>query len=104
MGRQIIWTPEALELLEGIFNYWEVRNGSKTYALKLNVLFQNCLEQVCKYPESGRSAKYQNVHYRIVKDYFIYYTFTDKEVEVLSLSEMRRDPEYIKSSLKRKDF
>ena len=101
MGRQIIWSPEALELLEGILKYWEDRNGSKTYSLKLNRLVQDCLKQISKYPESGRIAKYQNVHYRIVRDYFIYYTYTEKEIEVLSLCDMRRDPEYIKSLVDR---
>jgi len=101
MGRQVIWSPEALELLEGILTYWEKRNGSKTYSLKLNKLVQDCLKQVSKYPKSGRSAKYKTVHYRIIRDYFIYYTFTDKEIIVLSLCDMRRDPEYIKSLLER---
>lgn len=46
----------------------------KKYSLKLNKYFQDVLRQVSKYPESGRVTKYQNVNYRIVKDYFIYYT------------------------------
>jgi toxin YoeB len=95
MGRQIIWSPEASDLLVGILTYWEERNGSQTYSLKLNRLFQECLKQVAKYPESGRKSKYQYVHYRIVRDYYIYYYYDDKSIEVLSLTDMRRDPDYI---------
>jgi len=99
MEREVIWSLEALELLEGILTYWEVRNGSKKYSLKLNKYFQDVLRQVSKYPESGRVTKYQNVNYRIVKDYFIYYTYNDKAIEVLSLCDMRRDPDSIRSLL-----
>lgn len=99
MGRKIIWSTEALELLEGILTYWEQRNRSKTYSLKLNRLFQECLKQVSKYPKSGKKTKHHNVHYRIVRDYLIYYSFTDLEIKVLSICDMRRDPEYIKSLL-----
>jgi len=95
MEREIIWSLEALELLEGILTYWEERNGSKKYSLKLNKYFQDVLRQVSIYPESGRVTKYQSVNYRIVKDYFIYNTYNDKTIEVLSC-DMRRDPDYIK--------
>ncbi|GLR17919.1 type II toxin-antitoxin system RelE/ParE family toxin [Portibacter lacus] len=101
MVREIIWSPEALELLEGILTYWEERNGSKKYSLNLNKYFQDVLRQVSKYPESGRVTKYRDVYYRIVKDYFIYYAYNEEVIEVLSLCDMRRDPDYIKSLLDR---
>lgn len=99
MGRQVIWSPEAADLLEGILMYWEERNGSQTYSLKLNRLIQKCLNQVSKHPESGRKSKYQSVLYRIVRDYFIYYQYDEYFIEVLSIVDMRRDTEHIKSIL-----
>jgi hypothetical protein len=66
MGRQIIWSTEALELLEGILIYWEERNGSQTYSLKLYRLFQDCLKQVPKYPESGSKSMHKEVYYSVV--------------------------------------
>ncbi|MDA8692705.1 type II toxin-antitoxin system RelE/ParE family toxin [Saprospiraceae bacterium] len=101
MDREITWSPEALELLEGILTYWEERNGSKNYSIKLNKYFQDVLRQGSKYPESGRATRYQNVNYRIVKDYFIYYVYSDSSIEVISLCDMRRNPDYIKSLLDR---
>jgi len=73
----------------------------KKYSLKLNKCFQDVLRQVSKYPDSGRMSKYQDVNYRIVKDYFIYYAYNGEVIEVLSICDMRRDPDYIKSLLDR---
>jgi len=43
MALKIIWTRNAIEHLEDILNYWEVRNGSSSYSIKLYKLFQDGL-------------------------------------------------------------
>ncbi len=100
MGRKIIWSKEALDLLEGILTYWEQRNGSKRYSLKLSKLFQDILKQTATFPEAGKQTDTKNVRYRIVKDYFIYYKYSNTKIEIVSICDMRRDPKYIKSLLK----
>jgi hypothetical protein len=42
MVLKIIWTRNAIEHLEDILNYWEVRNGTNSYSIK-KILF--CLLQ-----------------------------------------------------------
>lgn len=100
MVREIVWSPRAQELLKEILDYWEERNGSATYSRKLFKLFENALAILAKLPEIGRQTEQRNVRYKIFRDYFLYYTYDDMELKVIALSDMRRNPKYIKSLLK----
>ncbi len=100
MGRRIVWSKEARDLFKGILTYWENRNGSKKYSLKLSKLLQDDIQQISTFPETGRLTDNKKVRYRIVRDYHIYYTYTNTEIEIISICDMRRDPKYIKSLLK----
>lgn len=44
MALKIIWTRNALEHLEDILNYWELRNRTNSYSNKLYKLFQKGLD------------------------------------------------------------
>ena len=100
MVRQIVWSPRAQVLLKKILDYWEVRNGTSTYSKKLFKLFENALFSLAKMPESGSLTENKKIRYKIVRDYFLYYTFDDTELKVIAVSDMRRNPKYIKSLLK----
>ncbi len=100
MVREIVWSPRAQVLLKKILDYWEDRNGTSTYSKKLFKLFENALFSLAKMPESGSLTENKKIRYKIVRDYFLYYTFDDKELKVIAVSDMRRNPKYIKSILK----
>ena len=53
MALKIIWTRNSIEHLEDILNYWEVRNGTNSYAIKLYKFFQNGLDVLSRYPATG---------------------------------------------------
>ena len=76
MALKIIWTKNALEHLEDILNYWELRNGTNSYSIKLYKLFQNGLDLLSRYPTSG--------------------TKTNNELTVLGIVDMRRNPKFIR--------
>jgi toxin YoeB len=94
---QINWTVKALDHLDNILNYWEERNGTRTYSNKLHVIFQEALEVLSRYPDSGRQTNNLFLKKKSVKDYFIYYAFDDNNLTVLGISYMGRGPEYLKS-------
>ncbi len=100
MVRQIVWSPRAQVLLKKILDYWVDRNDTSTYSKKLFKLFENALFSLAKMPESGSPTENKNIRYKIVRDYFLYYTFDDSELKVVAVSDMRRNPKYIKSLLK----
>ncbi len=97
MARQVVWSPKAIEQLENILNYWQKRNGTKTYSKKLYNLFQQSLTRLSKYPDLGRQTTNLTIKFIIVKDYYLYYSFDASELKVVALCDMRRNPNYINS-------
>ena len=97
MALQIDWTDKAQDQLKDILIYWEERNGSRTYSNKLYNIFQETLEILSRYPDSGRQTNNLFLKKKSVRDYFIYYTFNDSNLTVIGISYMGRDPIYLKS-------
>ena len=71
MALKIIWTRNAIEHLEDILNYWEVRNGSSSYSIKLYKLFQDGLNLLSRYPTSGTNTTNDLIRKKTIRDYFV---------------------------------
>ena len=99
MELAIKWSSRAEFKFDDILTYWNERNGSQRYSQKLIILVNKSIEKLTKYPESGQSTDNPFVRYKIVKDYFLYYSFDETTLFVVDICDMRRDPEYIKSLL-----
>lgn len=96
MALKIEWSKNAEEHLTEILDYWEERNGTDTYSVKLFNLFQMELEGLTFYPEVGRLTDNHRVRKKIIKNYFLYYSFDDKILKVLAVVDMRRNPKFIR--------
>jgi len=96
MALKLEWTERAILHLEEILHYWEDRNASKTYSLKLYSWIQTSLEILSHYPHSGNRTDNIRLRKKIVKDYCLYYTFDPKTLTIIGIIDMRRDPEYLK--------
>ncbi len=57
MAKKIIWSKLALQDKFEILDYWEERNKSKTYSIKLNRIFNANVKIVCDFPMIGRNPK-----------------------------------------------
>ncbi len=95
MALQIEWTPDAKAHLSEILEYWIERNGTSTYSQKLYESVKNVLTVLSKYPESGHATERQGIRSKIIKDYFIFYTFDNKILSVIGFCDMRRSPDLI---------
>jgi plasmid stabilization system protein ParE len=73
MALQVIWTQEAERQFSEILKYWIERNGSNSYAIKLNRIVGKSLSILTRYPESGRITEKEGVGVKFLKNYFIYY-------------------------------
>jgi len=65
----------------------------------LIALTDETITKLCAYPESGRQTDVNGIHYKIVKDYFLYYSFDTKHLYIVDICDMRRDPSFIRSLL-----
>ena len=90
--REISWTRKALEDKTAIMEYWYFRTGSVEYPVKLEHLISSTLSIVSVQPRIGPVFdEKRNIRYAIIRDYKIYYTFTDTAITVLSIWDTRRD-------------
>lgn len=78
MAKQIVWTAIAQSDRQQLFEYWNNRNKSSIYSKKLNALFISSLNLIAIKPYIGRRTSMNNVRVKVVKDYFLFYEFTEK--------------------------
>jgi plasmid stabilization system protein ParE len=96
MALKIVWTKNALEHLEDILTYWENRNESNSYSLKLYNLFQKSLDVISRYPETGSKTSNSLIRKKTVRDYFVYYSYDESLLTILGIVDMRRNPEFLR--------
>jgi len=90
-SRKIVWTKEANSERKEILEFWIEHNQSKTYSIKLNKLFVKALKQLAEHPKIGRETDFKNARVKIVRNYLIFYEFSDAQIKVLSVWDGRRD-------------
>lgn len=93
MARQIIWTIRAQSDRKEILHYWRVRNKSNTYSKKLNELINKAIKLMAAHPRIGRSTDIDNVRVKLVRDYLIFYEYSEDNIYILSIWDNRRNPE-----------
>ncbi|MBK9212524.1 MAG: type II toxin-antitoxin system RelE/ParE family toxin [Saprospiraceae bacterium] len=96
MALKIVWTRNALEHLEEILKYWEDRNGTNQYSIKLYKLIQKSLDVLSRYPDIGINTSIGLVRKKTIKDYFIYYNYDMASLTILGIVDMRRNPKFLK--------
>jgi len=92
MAKRLIWSPVARQIRKEILQYWILRNKSKRYSQKLNILFENSAQQIADSPHSGVSILGNVYRGKLIKDYYILYKIKDDSVEILFIWDTRKDP------------
>jgi len=92
MAKKIIWTFRAINDRKQIFSYWDKRNKSDRYSIKLDYLFNTALKIVAIHPAIGRQTSKENIRVKIVRDYFLIYEVNNDLIILLSIWDTRRNP------------
>jgi toxin YoeB len=101
MAKRLIWTKRSQKQKEEIFEFWNKQNKSKVYSRKLNDLFDEAAELVCLHPNLGKKTNFENVRLKLVRDYWLVYRVTQKEIQILIIWDARRNPDHFKNLLVR---
>jgi len=97
MAAKVVWSVRARRERFEILAYWANRNKSKTCSRKLYQLFRIGMKKVAEMPESGIPTENQDVRFKIIKDYLIYYHISaSKTIEILTIWDSRRNPKKFK--------
>ena len=94
--RIIVWSESAKFELREIFEYFNFRNKSKIYSLKLNRLIQTELKLLLQNPEIGKITNTLNIRGLFIENYYIFYEINLKHIVILSVWDTRQNPERLK--------
>lgn len=94
--RIIVWSETAKFELKEIFEYFNFRNKSRLYSLRLNELIQTEIKLLLENSEIGKVTSILNVRGLLIENYFIFYEINDIHIIVLSVWDTRQNPERLK--------
>ncbi|WP_417591518.1 type II toxin-antitoxin system RelE/ParE family toxin [Owenweeksia hongkongensis] len=94
--REVRWTLRSIKDKMLIYEYWLERNQSDAYPRKLERLFNKSMSITAKFPLAGKPTELENIRYRLVKDYKIFYRINDKTIEVLTVWYSRQNPKELR--------
>ena len=98
-GRRITWTLEARKERKEILTYWTKRNKSNSYSVKLRKLIEDKVLFISAHPDCGILSDIENVSYRVLRDYLIFFEENKNKILILSIWDGRQDPEKLKTRL-----
>jgi plasmid stabilization system protein ParE len=96
MVKQVVWSPRAQSERKSVLKYWLIRNKSKTYSLKLNLLIKEGISLILSNQEIGRKTDVPNVRIKIVRDYLIFYEVQNETIYILSFWDSRQNTEKLR--------
>ncbi len=91
MAKKIIWSLNAQKDRKNILQYWNKKNQSNRYSIKLNKLFKDAVKIILNYPGIGKLTDKENIRIKIVKDYLIIYEDLEKEIHILTIWDSRQN-------------
>jgi|APTNR8051073442_1049403.scaffolds.fasta_scaffold01766_8 toxin YoeB len=91
MARQIVWSVPAERDRKDILAYWNERNGSPTYGLKLFGRINTALGRLLKNPFMGRPSDIPDIRVVLVEDPLLFYEVLSDAILVHHICHGKRD-------------
>ena len=92
MAKKIVWSKRALVERIDILEFWKFKNKSIRFSLKLDELFLEKIELVSIHPNIGKMTEFENIRYKIARDYLIFYEIFETEIHILSIKYGKQHP------------
>ena len=96
MAKKVVWSLRAQNDRKKIFSYWNKRNKSNNYSIRLNRLFIEATKAISDYPKIGKITERENIRIKIVRDYLIVYKELENKIEVLTIFSSHQNPAKLK--------
>ena len=91
--KQVRWTLKAINDKIAIYEYWNDRNKSTAFSLKLEKLLNHAANLLCQYPTLGTQTNYKDVRVKIIRDYKLFYKISNGYIVILTVWDSRQNPE-----------
>ncbi len=90
-NKKIIWSYKAKIEFRKILEFFNERNGSETYSLKLLLETEDLLVTLAKSELIGRLTSNEKTRVIPLKTYLIFYEINKDSIEILSFWDNRQD-------------
>jgi plasmid stabilization system protein ParE len=91
--RKIVWSSKAKFDLIEILEYFYIRNGSKTYSIKLNSKIRKAIRLLSKHPFLGLKSDVENFRVLVEGDYAIFNQIEKDALKVITIWDCRKNPD-----------
>jgi len=91
--REVVWTRNSEIQLQNILEFYDIKNKSNLYSIKLYRKFKSELKIASQKPEIGVKTKIENVRGLIVDNYILYYEILKDKIMVLKVWDCRQNPD-----------
>jgi len=91
--RKIVWSSKAKFDLLHILEYFYIRNGSKTYSIKVNTKIRKVVRLLSIHPFLGLQSDIENVRAIVEGDYAIFYKVEDETIRIITIWDCRQNPD-----------
>ena len=91
--RKIVWSSKAKFDLLKILEYFYIRNGSKTYSVKLNSKIRRAVRLLSNHPFLGLQSDVENVRALVEGDYAIFYQVDKETIRITTIWDCRQNPD-----------
>ena len=92
MAKEIVWSIEAENDLTDILEFYFFQVKAKSYANRLNDIFENEIELIQKHPEIGKICNSINVRAKIIGHFQIIYENSKSKIFILRIWDSRQNP------------
>lgn len=88
----VFWTKTAIKQRNLVFKYWNNRNKSNAYSVKLNIQIKERITLLKSYPEMGKKTDFKNVKAIVMGHYSILYKIEESNILIVSFWDNRQNP------------
>lgn len=98
---RIFWTKTAIAQRNHTFEYWNNRNKSNSYSIKLNSSIKERISLLTTNPDMGKPTEYSDTRAISLGHYSILYKRTESEIFITGFWDNRQNPKKLLKFLKK---
>jgi len=99
----VFWTETAIAQRNHIFEYWNNRNGSKTFSKNLLLTLNNNIRLIKRFPKLGKKTDFDEHRVLTLDNFSLFYKFDSERIIITAFWDNRQDPEKLLCLLKDKN-
>lgn len=93
MALEIIYSPQFLNSLESILEFFDERNGSNSFSKKLFKMIHKQIKLLKSMPEIGRRTDFPGVRILFVERFGIEYQIREKFILIINIYSCETNPD-----------